>query len=50
MNEQKKCNFCKRAKKKFSKLIYLSIYLIVLVVWGQIELIKWIIDLISKFW
>jgi hypothetical protein len=43
---KKKCNFCKRSKKKFSKWIYFSIYFIILAIWGQIELIRFIIKLL----
>ena len=38
--ENKKCKFCSGAKKKFSKYIALSIYVMLLLVIGQIELIR----------
>ena len=46
--EKKKCNFCKKAKSKFSLYIFFSVYVAILVIWGQIELIKYIIKLIHS--
>ena len=42
--QPKKCNFCKRAKKKFSFLFWFSIYFAILAIIGQIVLIKLIIN------
>lgn len=46
--EKKKCNFCKRAKSKFSFYIFFSVYVATLCIWGQVELIKFIIKLINS--
>lgn len=45
----KNCNFCRKAKKKFNGYILLAIYSSVLVILGQIELIKIIYNFISSF-
>jgi hypothetical protein len=45
--EKKKCNFCKSSRKKINKFIYLAIYVGGLAIWGQIELIKYIIKLFN---
>jgi hypothetical protein len=45
MQQIKKCRFCKKVKKKFFWYFMLSLYLIALVVMGQISLIKSILNL-----
>lgn len=40
MEQKKGCNFCKKAKRKFKIQIILGFYMFVLVVLGQIELIR----------
>lgn len=47
---KKNCSFCKRLKKQYNHYLYISIYLIILVVWGQVEMIKWVWNLLSKLW
>jgi hypothetical protein len=46
----KKCKFCSKARKKFGKYIALSAYVMVLLIIGQIQLIKIIWDFISNLW
>lgn len=46
----KKCKFCSKARKKFTKYIILSAYVGLLLVIGQIQLIKVIWDFISNLW
>ena len=45
MEQKKGCNFCKRAKKKFSWWIYLSLYVLLLAIIGQVQVVKYIISL-----
>jgi hypothetical protein len=45
MEQPKKCNFCKKARKKFSWYFVVMFYATILLVWGQIELIKFIKNL-----
>lgn len=37
---KKKCNFCKRAKKKFRVGLLVSLYIFVTSIYGTFELIK----------
>jgi len=46
----KKCKFCSKARKKFTKYIILSAYVGLLLVIGQIQLIKTIWSFISNLW
>jgi dTDP-glucose pyrophosphorylase len=45
--EEKKCNFCEKSKKKFSKYTVIGLYLLTLMIWGQIDMIKYIIKLLG---
>ena len=45
--EEKKCRFCKKAKKRISKYAIISIYLLILVIIGQIQLVKFILSLLN---
>jgi len=47
MEQKKGCNFCKNSKKKFSKYTIVGLYVFVLMVWGQIDMIKYIMKLIG---
>jgi len=46
--EQKKCNFCEKAKIKLSWAFFVSMYITMLVVWGQVAMIKYIIKLFNS--
>jgi hypothetical protein len=46
MEKKKGCSFCKRTRKKMPMWILGSLYILVLAIWGQIELIKLIIKLL----
>lgn len=45
--EEKKCNFCKKAKGKFSKYTLIGIYLLIVMIWGQVEIVKYLIKLLG---
>ena len=46
--EKKKCNFCSRSKKKFTKYTLIGAYVTTLMVWGQIEVFKALWHLITS--
>ena len=48
MEIKQNCKFCQRAKKKYPKWIYASLYIMGLAIWGQIELIKLIIKFFNS--
>lgn len=45
----KGCNFCKKAKRTFKIQLFLGLYATILVVLGQIELVKIIYKFFSQF-
>jgi hypothetical protein len=50
MEEKKGCSMCKGVKRKAPWYAFFIIYSFTLLVWGQIELIRFIWSYISKLW
>jgi hypothetical protein len=44
MENKKGCNFCKKSKKKFSLVTIMAVYILVLAIIGQIEIVKYILS------